>query len=273
MIDAHHHFWRYSPAEYGWIGNHMRVLRRDYLAADLKQQMDQAKVSQAISVQARQTVEETRFLLDIAKQNAFLAGVVGWLPLADPGFERIFESYSTEMKVKGLRHVVHDEPDDNFILRPDFNRGVAAIRNRVVYDILIFEKHLPQTITFVDRHPTQVFVLDHIAKPRIKDALLSPWRENMVELARRPNVYCKISGMATEADWSAWTPAQLKPYFEIALEAFGPKRLMFGSDWPVLRLAGEYAQWADLVRRWVAPLSADERTRILEGTAREAYRL
>ncbi|MCS7026986.1 MAG: amidohydrolase family protein [Bryobacteraceae bacterium] len=273
IIDAHHHFWRYTPAEYNWIGPHMGILRRDYLPADLKREMDQAGVSQAISVQARQSIEETRFLLTVAGQHDFLAGVVGWLPLTDPGFEKLLESFLSERKFKGLRHVIQDEGDDFFILREDFNRGVAALRNRVVYDILIFERHLPQTIQFVDRHPDQVFVLDHLAKPRIRDGLLSPWRERLRELARRPQVYCKISGMATEANWNRWTPAELKPYFDIALEAFGPKRLMFGSDWPVLRLAGEYGAWVDTVRGWIGKLSAAEQRWILEGTAREAYRL
>lgn len=273
MLDSHHHFWTYSAAEYGWIGDHMAVLRRDYLAADLKAQLDLAGVSQAISVQARQSPQETDFLIDLAARHDFLPAVVGWLPLIDPAIEALLDSYTNKAKLKAFRHVLQDEADDHYIQRPDFNRGIAALRNRWVYDILIFERHLPQTIHFVDRHPNQTFVLDHIAKPRIKDGLLSPWRENLSELARRPNVYCKLSGMATEADWSHWTADQLKPYFEVALEAFTPRRLMFGSDWPVLRLAGEYSQWANLVRQWVAPLSDAEQQRILEGTAREAYRL
>jgi L-fuconolactonase len=273
MLDAHHHFWNYSPAEYGWIGDHMSILRRDYLAADLKEQLDLAGVSAAISVQARQSIEETHFLLSIANRCDFLPAVIGWLPFIDPAIESLLENCTNEPKLKGFRHVLQDEPDDHYILRPDFDRGIAALRNRWVYDILIFERHLPQTIAFVDRHPNQTFVLDHIAKPRIQDAVLSPWRENLAELARRPNVYCKLSGMVTEASWSSWTPGQLKPYFDIALEAFTPRRLMFGSDWPVLRLAAEYTQWAGLVRQWIAPLSPGEQARILEGTAREAYRI
>jgi L-fuconolactonase len=273
MIDSHHHFWHYSPAEYGWIRGHMSILRRDYLAADLKHQLDLAGVSQAISVQARQSIEETQFLLSAANRYHFLPAVVGWLPFIDPAIESLLENYTNEPKLKGFRHVLQDEPDPHYLLRKDFNRGIAALRNRWVYDILIFERHLPQTITFVDRHPNQVFILDHIAKPRIQDGILSPWRENLAELARRPNVYCKLSGMVTEASWSSWTPGQLKPYFDIALEAFTPRRIMFGSDWPVLLLAAGYTQWANLVRQWVAPLSADEQQRILEATAREAYRI
>jgi len=169
---------------------------------------------------------------------------------------------------------VQGEPDDNFILRSDFNNGIRALKKfSLAYDILIFARHLPQTIRFVDAHPDQVFILDHIAKPQIKTGLFEPWRKNIRELAQRPNVYCKASGLVTEADFQTWTEAQLRPYFEVVLEAFGPQRLMFGSDWPVCLVACGYARWHELVSRWVAKLSPAEQASILGGTAVEAYKL
>jgi L-fuconolactonase len=174
--------------------------------------------------------------------------------------------------LRGLRHIVQDEPDPNYILRDDFNAGIRTMgRFGLVYDILIFERHLPQTIKFVDRHPKQVFVLDHIAKPRIRAGEISPWRENIQELARRQNVYCKVSGMVTEADWVQWTPGQMTPYIEVVLEAFGPRRLMFGSDWPVCLLASPYAKWVTLMEMTFGTLSISEQERIWSGTAFEAY--
>lgn len=274
IIDAHHHFWKYDPAEYGWISDAMRVIRRDFLPQDLKRQIAAAGVDGVVSVQARQSLDETRWLLDLAEANDFIRGVVGWVPLVSPRVDEDLAALTTHPKLKAVRHVLQDEPDENYILRPDFNAGIRALRRfGLVYDILIFERHLPQTIRFVDQHPEQVFVLDHIAKPRVRDNVLSPWRENLRELARRPNVYCKLSGMVTEADWNAWSPQQLRPYLEAALEAFGPSRLMFGSDWPVCLVACAYARWRQLIDQFLAPLSPAERQRVMGGTAIEAYRL
>jgi L-fuconolactonase len=184
------------------------------------------------------------------------------------------ERFAHAPKLKGVRHIVQDEPDERFILRGDFNRGVALLRDfGLVYDILIFERHLAQAIEFVDRHPKQVFVLDHVAKPRIKEGLISPWEARIWELAKRENVYCKVSGMVTEADWNGWSAEQLRPYFDVVLSAFGPSRLMFGSDWPVLTLAGDYESWVRTFQSFIAELSEEERMRISSGTAREVYRV
>jgi L-fuconolactonase len=273
-IDAHHHFWNYDPVEYGWLDDSMKSLRRDFLPEHLRQEIAGAGVDGVISVQARQTVDETRWLLDFADRHDFIKGVVGWMELVSPDVRNDLVCFAANKKLKAVRHVVHGEPDDNFILRTDFNRGVSALREfDLRYDILIFERHLPATIQFVDLHPEQVFILDHIAKPRIKANELSPWRENLRELAKHQNVYCKISGMVTEADFKDWTEAQLRPYFDIALEAFGPRRLMFGSDWPVCLAACGYARWHALVSGWISKLSPDEQACILGGTAVEAYNL
>lgn len=274
MLDSHHHFWRYDPAEYGWINQSMARLRRDYLPADLQAEIAAAGIGGVISVQARQSLEETRWLLDLADQHDFIRGVVGWAPLVSPTVAADLEPLARRRKLRAVRHVLQDEPDADYMLRSDFNEGVWTLeRFGLVYDILIFERHLPQAIRFVDRHPRQVFVLDHIAKPRIRDGELSPWRDNLRELARRENVYCKLSGVATEANWQTWTAAELRPYLETAVEVFGPKRLMFGSDWPVCLVACAYRVWHRLVKDFVALLSADEQERILGGTAVEAYRL
>src|SRR4051794_6043972 len=274
FIDAHHHFWRYDPAEYGWISDAMGILRRDYLPDDLRRESAAAGVDGVVSVQARQTVDETRWLLELAAQNDFIRGVVGWVPLVSDRVADDLARFAGRAKLKAVRHVLQDEPDDDYMLRPDFDRGVGLLsRSGLRYDILIYERHLPQAITLVDRHPDLTFVLDHVAKPRIGDNVISPWRERMIELAKRPNVYCKLSGMATESDPRAWTPGQLRPYMDVALEAFGPRRLMFGSDWPVCLLAVGYHRWVDLVREFVSPLSDAERRRVMGETAIEAYGL
>jgi L-fuconolactonase len=273
-IDSHHHFWSYSPEQYPWLGERMRTLRRDFLPEHLAAEIKAAGIDGVVSVQARQTVEETAWLLDLAAKNDFIKGVVGWVPLVSANVREDLEPFARSAKLKAVRHVLQDEPDDGLMLSPEFNRGVAALHEfGLRYDLLIYERHLPGAVRFVDKHPKQTFILDHLAKPRIRDGAMSPWRENLAELARRPNVTCKVSGMATEADWAAWTPAQLKPYFDAALEAFGPSRLMFGSDWPVCLAAVGYARWADTVREWAKPLSETERARLMGGTAAEAYGL
>ena len=273
-IDAHHHFWTYNPQEYGWINDDMAVLRRDFLPRDLKSEISKAGIDGVVSVQARQTIAETVWLLELAGQNDFIRGVVGWVPLVSPKIRVDLEHLADRPKLKAVRHVLQDEPDDHYMLRDDFNRGVSALKDfGLRYDILIFERHLPQAIRLIDRHPQQTFILDHVAKPKIRAGELSPWRQNMQTLAERPNVYCKISGMVTEADWKNWTPAQLRPYLDVALEAFGPARLMFGTDWPVCLVACDYQRWHQTVSDFIAPLSKSEQAQIMGKTAVEAYGL
>lgn len=273
-IDAHHHFWRYDPVEYDWIDEAMHAIRRDFLPADLKAVIDSAGIESVVSVQARQTVEETRWLLELATKFDFIRGVVGWAPLVDPAVGDILAPMAQNPKLRAVRHVLQGEPDPLFMLREDFNRGIRALKPLgLAYDILIFERHLPQAIQFVDGHPDQVFIVDHLAKPRVGDRELSPWRENLRELARRPNVYCKISGLATEAEYTRWTPEQLQPYIENVLEDFSPNRTMFGSDWPVCLVAIEYNRWVELIDAATRNFSVSERERIWSGTAVEAYGL
>ena len=274
VIDAHHHFWEYNAQEYGWIDDSMRALQRDFMPDDLAPLMKEAGVQGVVSVQARQSLTETNWLLDLAEANRFVMGVVGWVPLTDPALHEMLEELAERKKFKGVRHVVQDESDDNFILGKEFGKGIAKLREfELTYDLLIYERHLPQTIQFVDRHPNQIFVLDHAAKPRIKDTMIQPWRDNLAKLAKRKNVYCKISGLAFEADWHTWSKQQLRPYLETILHAFTPQRLMFGTDWPVCQVAVDYVRWMQLMREFTSELTPDEQASIFGGAAMEAYRL
>lgn len=274
IIDSHHHFWKYNPVEYDWIDDSMKVIRTDFLPEKLERTIREAGVDGVISVQARQSLEETDWLCGMARQNKFMKGVVGWLPLMNDDIDVYLEKYSAEALLKGLRHVIQGEPDPDFILRSDFNRGISLLKKySLAYDILVVEHQLPNTIRFVDQHPDQVFVLDHIAKPLIGKNELSPWMANIQELAKRGNVNCKISGMVTEAGFNSWTSEQLQPYFDVVLEAFGPNRLLFGSDWPVCLVATTYKDWVDLVRKNIASYSETEQAKILGGNAVRIYAL
>ena len=273
-IDSHHHFWKYDPVTYSWMNDSMGILKRDYQPEDLKEVIDSAKIDGVISVQADQSMRETEDLLKHASECSFIRGVVGWFPLAESELDGLLESYATNPLLKGVRHVVQDEADDQFILGDAFNKGIRRLKAyELVYDILIYERQLGPSIEFVDRHPDQVFVLDHVAKPRIGDQIMEPWRAQMFELAKRENVYCKLSGMATEANWQNWTKDDLWPYAEVAMEAFGPTRMMFGSDWPVARLAVEYGDWVGLCREFISTLSDSEQAMIEGEVAIRAYDL
>lgn len=274
VIDSHQHFWHYTPAEYDWISAEMAVIRRDFLPEHLLAEMRAAGVDGAVSVQARQTLAETEWLLDLARRYEPLRGVVGWVPLCDPQVEAVLERLTVTPALRGVRHVVQGEPDDEFLLRPDFNRGIATLRRfDLAYDILILERHLPATLRFVDRHPEQRFVVDHIAKPRIRAGQLEPWASRLRDLARRPHVCCKLSGVVTEADPHAWTVAQIQPYLDTVLAAFGSERVLFGSDWPVCLVGCSYGRWSQIVRHAIGEFSAAEQAAVLGGNACRAYRL
>lgn len=272
-VDAHQHFWKYSEAEFGWIDDSMADIRRDFLPPDLKPLLDEAEVDATVAVQACQTIEETEWLLQLADETAWIAGVVGWAPLIAPDVASTLGRLAAHPRLKGIRHILQAEPAE-YMLRSDFNRGVEALLEfGLVYDVLVHQHQLPAVIEFVDRHPNQRFVLDHIAKPLIKSGELEPWRAHIRELARRPHVACKLSGMVTEADFAAWTIDDLRPYVETVLEAFGPSRLLFGSDWPVCAVACHYKNWVSVARQFLAALSADEQSLILGGNAVGLYKL
>jgi len=272
-VDAHQHFWHYTETDFGWISDEMATIRRDFSPADLKPLLDAAGVNATVAVQARQSLDETDWLLALADANPWIAGVVGWVPLVSEDIASILDNYTGRANLKGVRHVLQAEPDEYFF-REDFHRGLAQLASRnLVYDVLVVERQLPAAIALVDRHPNQRFVLDHIAKPRIAGGLLEPWATQMRDLARRPNITCKLSGVVTEASLSNWTEADLAPYLDTALEAFGPARLMFGSDWPVCTAAASYDRWLGVVRSFLSRLSADEQAMLLGGTSCAAYDL
>ena len=240
----------------------------------MKSTLSSADVQGVISVQARQSLEETDWLLKMAAENDFIKGIVGWVPLVHNNINEIIEKYTGNKWLKGVRHVIQGEANPEFILRKDFNRGISMLKKfDLVYDILITEQQIPNTIKFVDQHPEQQFVVDHIAKPKIKTNEIDDWSRNIKELARRENVSCKISGMVTEADFKNWTEAQLQPYFDVVLEAFGPSRLMFGSDWPVCLVATNYQEWLKLVKKVVSKFSVQEQEQIFYKNATTIYHL
>jgi L-fuconolactonase len=273
-IDAHHHLWHYSPHEFEWLNESMAALRRNFLPRDLVREITAAGIDGTVVVQARQTIEETRWLLQQAEACAAIRGVVGWAPIAAVDFPGVMEEFASVPKLKGLRHVLQDEEDENYILREDFNSGIRAMIGRGwVYDLLIYERQLPQAIQFVEAHPGQVFVLDHMAKPLIAAGQMQPWREKIRELSKRENVWCKVSGMVTEADWSGWTAKMLRPYLDVVVEAFGVERLMAGSDWPVCLVASDYGRWFGILRDYFSSFSETERDAVFGVTAAKVYGL
>lgn len=273
-IDAHQHFWHYSPEAYPWISDKMSILKRDFLPADLQPLLQANGYSGCIAVQASQTEEESRFLLELAGQNDFIKGVVGWIDLQDYHVKHAIKKWADHPKLCGFRHIIHDEPDDQFMLRPEFMRGVKALGAfNLPYDILIFEKHLPATLQFVSYLPDIKLVVDHIAKPKIKQHEYSPWQENIKSLAQYPNVYCKISGMVTEADWQNWKEEDFQPYLDTIVEAFGTDRLMIGSDWPVCLLAAEYGKVMAIVEHYFHAFSATEKEKIFGLNAMKFYNI
>jgi L-fuconolactonase len=273
VIDAHHHLWRYSAIEYDWINDNMAALRRDFLPEDLMAELASAGVDGAVTVQARQTLEETWWLLELARSCKAIRGVVGWAPIAASDFEASLYAFAADPKLVGLRHAVQAE-GNGFLDGTGFNRGVRAMEKfDLVYDLLIVEGQLEEAIRFVDRHPKQAFVLDHMAKPKIASGEIEPWRTHIKELSKRSNLSCKLSGMVTEDAWSRWSVESLRPYFDVAVEAFGADRLMTGSDWPVCLVATSYARWWQVLRDYFADFSDDERAEIFGATAARIYKL
>lgn len=257
-LDSHQHFWEYDPAEYPWITEKLARIRRSFLPADLEPELKRAGIDGCIAVQARQTVEESRWLLALADRYDFIKGVVGWVDLRAADVEKDLELLTRHPKFVGVRHVAQDEPDDRFLVGKDFLRGISKLKQfDLAYDILIFPKQLPAAIELVNRFPEQRFVLDHIAKPVIREKLMEPWRTQIRELAKASNVMCKVSGMVTEANWDGWREEDFFPYLDVVAEAFGVERLMFGSDWPVCLLAGKYQQVYDVIERWVKSRDKD----------------
>jgi len=273
-IDTHQHFWQYNDSDYGWMGAGMERLKCDRLPGDLAPLLEKVGIDGTVTVQARQCLEETEWLLRLADENKFIKGVVGWVDLRSPQLELQLERFCYHPRLRGVRHVVHDEPDDKFMMRDDFIHGIGKLnRYGLTYDLLLFPKHLRVACELVGKFPEQVFVLDHISKPLIKDRKIEPWKTDIHRLASFENVSCKISGMVTEADWRNWKPDDFKTYMDIVLEAFGSKRIMLGSDWPVCTVAGEYEEVMRIVGDYIEQLSSDEQAAIWAENAKRIYQV
>jgi L-fuconolactonase len=272
-IDTHQHYWRYDAADYAWIDDRMPGLKRDRLPGDVRPAMTRAGFDAAIAVQARQTPDETASLLALADSHPFIAGVVGWVDLMADDVEARLAAHAAHPKLVGMRHIVQDEPDDRFLLRPDFCRGVARLADfGLTYDILIYPRHLPLVVDFVGRFPGQRFVIDHLAKPEIAHGRLDRWARDLEAVAACPDVHAKLSGLVTEASWEHWTPADLALYLDVALDLFGPDRLMVGSDWPVCTLAAGYERTMSVFTTYLAGRPERARQAILGGNASRFYR-
>jgi L-fucono-1,5-lactonase len=272
-IDAHQHFWRYEAAQYPWIDDAMATLRRDYLPADLGPELARAGIDATMAVQACQTAVETEWLLELAATHPFIAGVVGWVDLRSDTVPDTLARLAANPKLVGIRHIVQSEPDDRFLLRSDFCRGIAVLRGfDLPYDILIYPRHLPVAIDFVARFDDQPFVLDHLAKPEIRSGAIETWARNLARLAAAPNVCCKLSGLVTEADWKGWTPDQILPYLDVAFDCFGADRLIAGSDWPVCTVAADYRRTMAVVTDYLERRSPSDREAVLGGNARRVWR-
>lgn len=273
-IDSHQHFWNYDPKKHAWINDDMSVLKRDFLPPDLKNEMDKVNIDGCVAVQADQTEEETDFLLEQAQLYDFVKGVVGWLEIRADDFEERLTTYLENDYLKGLRHIVQDEPDDRFLLQPEFVRGIEILgRYDITYDILIYARHLPVAVEFASKFPDQPFVLDHIAKPKIREREIDQWEKGIRQLAQHPGMYCKVSGMVTEADWEVWQPDDFKPYLDVIFDAFGTDRLMFGSDWPVCTLAAEYEEVYGLVSNYLQDMNDEQKEQVFGKNATRFYSL
>jgi len=274
MIDSHQHFWRYDAVRDAWITDSMAVLRRDFLPDHLAAELTANGIDASIAVQADQSESETMFLLDLAEKNKLIAGVVGWVDLSSPRIGERLEHFSHSSKLRGFRHIAQSEPDDRFLARENFVKGVAQLRAfGFTYDILIYPKQLPAAIELVARLPEQRFVVDHLAKPEIKSGKTAPWAAQMKEIAQNKNVFCKLSGMVTEADWKHSKADDFKPYLNVVFGAFGADRLMFGSDWPVCLLSATYRQVKQLIEEYVKGFSQSDKEGIFGGNAARFYGL
>jgi L-fuconolactonase len=274
IIDSHQHFWQVGRFDYPWMTPEVELLCRDYLPETLEPILQRNDVAQTVLVQASNSIEETQWLLELADENPFIAGVVGWVDLESEGVGRQLDELAAHAKFKGVRHLVESEPADDWITEPSVVRGLRELGARgLTYDLLVHTRHLKHAFEAVSQCPDTRFVIDHMAKPPIKGGDIGEWARELKPLAAFPKVSCKLSGLVTEANWSNWHVEDLKPYVETALEYFGPERLMFGSDWPVCLLAATYERVLDAFQKLLAHLNEGERRRIFSDNAVEFYRL
>ena len=274
VVDAHQHFWNLQRFPYDWLSPELQVLYRNYEPDDLKPLMDAASVDQCVFIQATQVVDEAHWVLELSERYPFIAGVVGWVDLTDPQVGSVLDDLRRHPRFQGVRHLVQDEQDDRWLLRDDVNRGLDELAARdLTYDILVFPRHLPYVPEVVARHSNLRFVVDHLAKPSIKTGEIDTWARDLARVAEYPNVWCKLSGMVTEADHANWTPDDLRPYVETTVRLFGYDRLMWGSDWPVCLLAAGYVEVKDALLTALNPITQNDLARVMGGTATHFYSL
>jgi L-fuconolactonase len=273
-IDSHQHFWKYDPVQHAWINDDMEIIQQDFLPDDLEPILQNYGFNGCVTVQADQTEEENMLLLGYADKYPFIKGVVGWIDLKAEDIVDRLAHFSQFEKLKGFRHILQGEADRAFMLRPDFKRGISKLNKfGYTYDILIYTDQLGYANEFAAAFPDQPFVIDHLAKPKIKDKEIAGWEKDMRAIAENENVYCKVSGMVTEADWQNWKPEDLTPYMDVVFDAFGTDRVMYGSDWPVCRVAATYGQLLDVTDTYVAKLSENEQDKFYGDNAVKFYGL
>jgi L-fuconolactonase len=273
-IDSHQHFWKFDPVRDSWIDERMAVIRRDFMPEDIEPLLSARGIDGCVSVQADQSEEENTFLLAHADQHDFIKGVVGWVDLQAPDIHERLRYYSQFKKMKGFRHILQGEKQRDFMLRPEFKRGISALRSfGYTYDILIYADQLKFMEKFIEAFPDQPFVIDHLAKPYIRDKKIDEWKKDMMSICKYDNVFCKVSGMITEADWQHWKNEDFKPYLDVIIEGFGMSRLMYGSDWPVCLVAGSYAKTSNVVKEFFSTFTANEQAAFFGGNAIRFYNL
>ena len=273
-IDAHQHFWIFDPVRDSWINDEMKIIQRDFLPNDLQPVLIQNGISGSVVVQSDQSKEENEFQLRNADGNDFIKGVVGWVNLTSEDIDDQLSGLSHHKKLKGFRHVLQAEPDPAFMLQDNFLRGISHLKKyNFTYDILIFPKHLTYAKELVSTFPDQRFVIDHLAKPYIKNQVIDDWKKDLAAIAQLENVSCKISGMVTEADWKLWKKEDFKPYLDVAFEVFGSKRILFGSDWPVCLVAASYEKMMSIVEDYISGFTQQEQTDFWSGNAISFYNL
>lgn len=273
-VDSHQHFIKYKAEDYPWIDDRLAPLKRDFLPEHLKPLLDESQFDATVIVQARQSLEETEWILKIAEETEWVRGVVGWVDLCADDVGEQLQKYAQHPKFKGVRHQIHDEPDDRFMMGDRFLNGLQQTFDLgLTFDLLLFPRHLPIAVELVEYFPGQPFVLDHISKPDIKNGVMEPWKTDFSRLAQYENVYCKLSGMVTEADWHNWKQSDFVPYLEVAMEQFGPKRLMIGSDWPVCTVSRDYKSVMNIVIDFLKSYPEEVQKDILGRNCMRFYKL
>ena len=273
-IDSHQHFWNYDPVDYRWIDENMAVLKMNYLPPQLEKLLRNNSLDGCVAIQARQTERETKFLLQLAEKYNFIKGVVGWVDLCNSDVRDRLAYFAKSKKLCGIRHILQSEPDDKFMLQENFQKGIYALNEfDLVYDILIFPKHLEPVYYLVQNFPNQRFIIDHLAKPHIKDGKIKEWKVGIERLSQFPNVSCKFSGLVTEASWDCWESDEFIPYLDIVFSCFGVDRIMFGSDWPVCLLCSNYDQVISIVTKYISDLEKEDQQKVMGLNAAKFYNL